>query len=160
MFFRFSPVLFGLFAVNVLASPAPVEERQALDLTGLVQRVDIFVTQKSNDQNLVDVQVTATNPTSEELSLESISTTAVRKNTETVVYFELTHDFVPPLVVPALGEQQSEKIVDVLLTRGILGTVELVELGTLDLKNTSVVVSVGGESVAVNVPDQGNVGAV
>ncbi|EEB94261.1 hypothetical protein MPER_06948, partial [Moniliophthora perniciosa FA553] len=112
------------------------------------------------DQNLVDIEVTATNPTSEELSLESISTTAVRKDTETVVYFELTHDFVPPLVVPALGEQQSDKIMDVLLTRGILGTIELVELETLDLKNTSVVVSVGGESAAVSVPNQDDVRAV
>ncbi|KAI3607107.1 hypothetical protein WG66_007918 [Moniliophthora roreri] len=131
MLARFSNLLlaFGLISINVLCLATPTDlTTESSDLAGLsigdiinalgiglVENIEVTITLDSLVTDLISTQFTAKNPLPLELSLESVSSKATFNGT---TFSEFSHTFTKPVIIPILGEKESGKIDNVLLTQG------------------------------------------
>ncbi|ESK93225.1 hypothetical protein Moror_14610 [Moniliophthora roreri MCA 2997] len=162
MFTRFTSLLtFGLLFVNALGLATPIDLitkstdvadlsiediTNALDV-GFVKHINVFITLDSLVTNLVNIDFTVENPLPLELTLESASGKGTLNGT---TYADFNHTFIPPVVIPALGEMNTGVINNVLLTQGTLATLDIIPLGVLDLEQMNIVISVGGITIPIN----------
>ncbi|ESK93224.1 hypothetical protein Moror_14609 [Moniliophthora roreri MCA 2997] len=139
MLARFSNLLlaFGLISINVLCLATPTDlTTKSSDLAGLsigdiinalgiglVENIEVTITLDSLVTDLVSTQFTAKNPLPLELSLESVSSKATFNGT---TFSEFSHTFTKPVIIPILGEKESGKIDNVLLTQGATASLDII----------------------------------
>ncbi|KAG5638495.1 hypothetical protein H0H81_012300 [Sphagnurus paluster] len=116
---------------------------------GLVTKINTFITVDSFTTNLVSVNFDVKNPLPLELAIDRVVSSAGVNGT---VYAKFDQTFKNPVVVPILGSVNSGTFGNVLLTKGIDASLDLVPLGWLDLISTDVYVRAGTIKGKLGIP--------
>ncbi|KAF8630828.1 hypothetical protein AX17_005187 [Amanita inopinata Kibby_2008] len=142
----FALALGAFQATNVQAAPAnAIGDIINLLGVGIVQHINVQITLQSLSTNLVTVDINARNPLIGELTVDRVVSSAGVNGTE---YSTFDHTFDPPFTIPTLSTANSGTIDNVLLTKGVAGSLDLVSLGYLDLLSTDIYVraaTIGGK---------------
>ncbi|KAK0465991.1 uncharacterized protein EV420DRAFT_805319 [Desarmillaria tabescens] len=129
-------MLFSFFIFSILAFVCGAPTSSAVDaadpLAGLIASISVTMTLDSLVTNLANLWFTAANPLIVEITLDRV---VVSAGINSVEYISFDHTFEDPIVVPILGTASSGVIENVSLTQDGLATLNIVELGYLDLIN-------------------------
>ncbi|KAG5639637.1 hypothetical protein H0H81_008798 [Sphagnurus paluster] len=142
---------------SVYVSAAAVDARTIGDLgsiinslgIGLVTKINTFISLDSFTTNIVSANFDVKNPLPLELAIDRVVSSAGVNGT---VYAKFDQTFAKAVVVPLLGSVNSGTFGNVLLTKGIDASLDLVPLGWLDLISTDVYVRAGTVNGKLGIP--------